>query len=124
MVRFGWIAFSKSARGAVGRTGSASKNDTLDAESAARSVLAGVATAIPKVADGAAEIVRQTKVVRDTAIKARSAAMITLNEGFDPGVPDERGIGRRLGRKQRAFLDPFGGGPTPGAGATMWLAFR
>ena len=54
------------------------KNDTLDAESAARSVLAGVATAIPKVADGAAEIVRQTKVVRDTAIKARSAAMITL----------------------------------------------
>ena len=54
------------------------KNDTLDAESAARLVLAGVATAIPKVADGAAEIVRQTKVVRDTAIKARSAAMITL----------------------------------------------
>ena len=47
------------------------KNDTLDAESAARSVLAGVATAIPKVADGAAEIVRQIKVVRDTAIKAR-----------------------------------------------------
>ena len=36
----------------------------------------------------------------------------------------ERGIGRRLGREQRAFLDLFGGGPTPGAGATMWLAFR
>ena len=34
------------------------KNDTLDAESAARSVLAGVATAIPKVADGTAEMVR------------------------------------------------------------------
>ena len=54
------------------------KNDTLDAESAARSVLAGVATAIPKVADGMAEMVRQIKIARDTAIKARSVAMTTL----------------------------------------------
>lgn len=37
------------------------KDDTLDAETAARSVLAGLATAIPKSADGAAEMVRQTK---------------------------------------------------------------
>jgi transposase len=35
------------------------KSDTLDAESAARSVLAGLATAVPKSADGAAEMVRQ-----------------------------------------------------------------
>ena len=54
------------------------KNDTIDAETAARSVLAGIATAVPKTADGAAEMVRQIKVARDTAVKARSAAMITL----------------------------------------------
>lgn len=54
------------------------KDDTLDAETAARSVLAGIATAIPKTADGAAEMVRQVKIARDTAVKARSAAIITL----------------------------------------------
>ena len=54
------------------------KNDTMDAESAARSVLAGIATAIPKAADGAAEMVRQIKIARDSAVKAKSAAIITL----------------------------------------------
>ncbi len=54
------------------------KNDTLDAEAAARSVLAGVATAIPKAADGMAEMARQIKTARDTAVKARTAAMVTL----------------------------------------------
>jgi transposase len=54
------------------------KSDTLDAETAARSVLAGLATAVPKSADGAAEMVRQIKVARDTAVKAKSAAIITL----------------------------------------------
>ena len=46
------------------------KSDTIDAETAARSVLAGIATAVPKSADGAAEMVRQIKVARDTAVKA------------------------------------------------------
>ena len=45
---------------------------------AARSVLAGVATAMPKAADGAAEMVRQIKIARDTAVKARTTAMTTL----------------------------------------------
>ena len=54
------------------------KSDTIDAEAAARSVLAGIATAVPKTADGAAEMVRQIKVARDTAVKARSTAIITL----------------------------------------------
>ena len=54
------------------------KSDTIDAETAARSVLAGIATAVPKSADGAAEMVRQIKVARDTAVKARSSAVITL----------------------------------------------
>lgn len=54
------------------------KSDTIDAETAARSVLSGIATAIPKTADGAAEMVRQIKIARDTAVKARSAAIIAL----------------------------------------------
>ena len=53
------------------------KNDTIDAETAARSVLAGIATAVPKTADGASEMVRQIKIARDTAVKARSSAIIT-----------------------------------------------
>jgi transposase len=54
------------------------KSDTLDAECAARSVLAGLATAVPESAEGAAEMVRQIKVARDRAVKARSAAIIAL----------------------------------------------
>ena len=54
------------------------KSDTLDAENAARAVLSGFATAVPKTADGAAEMIRQLKVAHDTAVKARAAAMVTL----------------------------------------------
>lgn len=54
------------------------KSDVIDAEHAARQVLAGLATAQPKVADGAIESLRLLKVVKDTAVKARSASMITL----------------------------------------------
>ena len=58
----------------------AGKSDTIDAEAAARSVLAGQSTAIPKTADGAVEMMRQLKVARDTAVKARTAAMVTLKQ--------------------------------------------
>lgn len=54
------------------------KSDTLDAENAARAVLSGVATAVPKTADGTVEMIRQLKVAHDTAVKNRSATMITL----------------------------------------------
>ncbi|MGH2688034.1 MAG: IS110 family transposase [Actinomycetota bacterium] len=56
----------------------AGKNDTIDAEHAARAVLAGTATATPKLADGAVEAIRLVKIVRDTAVKAQSQAIITL----------------------------------------------
>ena len=58
----------------------AGKSDTVDAETAARSVLAGQATTIPKTADGAVEMMRHLKVARRTAVKARTAAMITLKQ--------------------------------------------
>ena len=53
----------------------AGKSDWIDAEAAARSVLAGQATATPKTADGGVEMIRQLKVARDPAVKARCAAL-------------------------------------------------
>ena len=55
----------------------AGKFDPVDAETAARSVLAGQSTAIPKTADGAVEMMRHLKVARRTAVNARTSAMIT-----------------------------------------------
>lgn len=54
------------------------KSDNLDAESAARSVLNGQATAIAKSQDGTSEMIRHIKIARDSAVKARSQAMINL----------------------------------------------
>jgi transposase len=54
------------------------KSDPIDAEAAARAVLAGTATSIPKSADGTVEMLRQVKIAKDTAIKARSQAMVAL----------------------------------------------
>ena len=56
------------------------KSDPVDAESAARSVLAGQATATPKTGDGVVEMIRQLKIARETAGKARTAAMVTLKQ--------------------------------------------
>ena len=58
----------------------AGKSDSINAEIAARSVLAGQSTAIPKTADGAVEMMRQLKITRDTAVKARTTAMNTLKQ--------------------------------------------
>ncbi len=54
------------------------KSDTIDAEHAARQVLSGARMAQPKTADGQIEALRLIKIARDTAVKARTTAMITL----------------------------------------------
>jgi hypothetical protein len=58
------------------------KDDTLDAGSAARSVLAGWLAgqpkALPKSGTSTVEMIRHLKVARDTAVKARSQAMLTI----------------------------------------------
>jgi transposase len=54
------------------------KSDAIDAEHAARCVLAGTGLVIPKLADGQVEAIRLVKIARDTAVKAHSAAIITL----------------------------------------------
>jgi transposase len=50
------------------------KSDPVDAENAARAVLAGTATGTPKARDGLVEAIRALHVARRGAIKARTAA--------------------------------------------------
>ena len=54
------------------------KSDSIDAEYAARQVLAGSVMAVPKTADGQVEALRLLKIARDSAVKAQTSAMITL----------------------------------------------
>lgn len=54
------------------------KSDPIDAEAAARTVLAGKASGAPKLADGPIEAIRMLRVTRGGAVKARTAAINTL----------------------------------------------
>ena len=51
-------------------------------------MLAGPATTIPKSADGLSEMIRHTKVARDTARKGRTSAIITLKALIGPAPED------------------------------------
>lgn len=62
------------------------KSDQLDAEQAARAVLAMTATAIPKSKSGPVEVVRMLRVTRSSAVKARTQAFLTLH-GIMIGSP-------------------------------------
>jgi transposase len=54
------------------------KTDPLDAEAAARAVLGGHATGLAKAGTGRVEMIRHLKVARDTAVKARTQALLAL----------------------------------------------
>jgi transposase len=54
------------------------RKDSLYAEGAARSALSGQATARPKTQTGSSEMIRHLKIARDTAVKSRLQAMVTL----------------------------------------------
>ena len=56
------------------------KSDPIDAEGAARSVLAGEATVIAKDTSGVVESIRQLRVARESAVKARTAALSAFGE--------------------------------------------
>jgi transposase len=56
------------------------KSDPIDAEMAARMLLAGKATAIPKQTDGIVESIRMLRVARNSAVKARTATMIQVRD--------------------------------------------
>jgi transposase len=48
------------------------KSDSSDAEAAARAVLAGDASGVPKSADGQVEMIRALRAARRSAMKART----------------------------------------------------
>jgi transposase len=54
------------------------KSDVIDAEHAAREVLAGRAKNTPKTANGSIESIRLVRIARNTAVKAHTSAMIAL----------------------------------------------
>lgn len=65
------------------------KSDPIDAELAARAVLAGMATGRPKDADGKVEMIRTLRLARRSAVKARVGAanqlqnlLVTAPEGL------------------------------------------
>ena len=59
------------------------KSDPVDAEAAARAVLAGEATVTPKTGTGPVEALRQLRVARAGAMKARTAAANQLHSLID-----------------------------------------
>ena len=65
------------------------KSDLIDAEHAARTVLSGSGTATPKLANGQIEAVRVIKIAHDTAVKAHTAAIITLNSPVMKSLIDQ-----------------------------------
>lgn len=56
------------------------KDDAVDAEAAARKALSGEASTMPKDTTGAVEAIRTLKVARDSAVKARSSALVQLRD--------------------------------------------
>lgn len=67
------------------------KGDTIDAEHAARQILTGRRSPVPKTAAGAIEALRLLKIARDTAVKARTSAMIALKATLVTATEDLRG---------------------------------
>lgn len=56
------------------------KTDSVDAEAAARKVLAGECSAAPKDTSGIVEAIRQVHVARTSAVKTRAAALTQFGE--------------------------------------------
>ncbi len=68
------------------------KNDTIDAESAARSALNGQASALAKGGQGPVEMLRMFKVAKTSAVKSRTQAINQLKAvlvSADPALRDE-----------------------------------
>jgi transposase len=73
------------------------KSDPVDAEAAARAVLAGTATAQPKAGTGAIESIRALQAARRSAVKARTQAANQLHALVVTAPDDLRAGLRRLG---------------------------
>jgi transposase len=94
------------------------RSDPIDAEAAARAVLAGTATAAPKRRDGIVESIRALRTARRGAVKARTAAInqlkallvtapASLREALDGrSTPALVAVCARLRPDQTALADP------------------
>ena len=94
------------------------KTDAVDAEAAARKVLSGEATAIPKDMSGAVEAIRQVRLARRSAVSARSIALCQLGDLIVTApaalrarlsrktLRGQAGICARLRPDQRELADP------------------
>ena len=80
------------------------KSDTIDAEAAARAVLGGQATGVPKAGTGAVEAVRQLRIARSGAMKARTAAANQLHSLRDTAPDGVRSKLAGLTAKQMVAL--------------------
>jgi transposase len=97
------------------------KSDVLDAEAAARAVLSGQASATPKAGTGPVEALRQLRVARSGAMKARTAAANQLHSLCDtaPDVIRSQLIGLSM-RKKVAIAERW----RPGAAMTPETAAK
>lgn len=75
------------------------KTDAVDAEAAARAVLSGRATAIAKTGDGPVEALRVLKMMRDSAVHARTKAINQLKATLVTADPALREALSELGAK-------------------------
>ncbi len=76
------------------------KSDPIDAEAAARAVLAGEAVGEPKSADGKVEMIRVLRSARQSAVKARSQAANQLQSLLVTAPEDLRQRLRQLPTKE------------------------
>jgi transposase len=76
------------------------KSDVVDAEAAARAVLAETATATPKTANGPVEAMRILKLAKDSAVKGRVQALNQLKAVLVNADPALRDALRHLRRQQ------------------------
>ena len=106
------------------------KTDAIDAEAAARAVLAGRATATAKTGAGPVEMARLFKLAKDSAIKSRTQAINQLKAvlvAADPALRESlSGLSSRVLIRRCAQLDPAA--PTDATSAAAWtlrlLAYR
>jgi transposase len=80
------------------------KDDPVDAEAAARAVLSGEAKVVPKSGDGPVEAIRQLRVARSGAIKARISASNQLHSLADTAPENVRSQLRGLALRKKVAL--------------------
>lgn len=102
------------------------KDDSIDAEAAARQVLAGIATALPKSGDGPVEALRVLRVARSAAVKAQTQAMVSLRSLIitaDDGLRQQlAGLGAKKLAQACTGLDTTGDPTDPTVATNTALA--